>query len=201
VIIALMERCRGDRHHPVARVTKVAKVGAVKTGRNWCRSEQNDAVSCMTGLLESERPGCPTTARIPTRRKEAAREHANSPYPKSAKPELSSRFAKTPSRASGAPRTRSRDWVRFAKTPSRTSGAPRIRSRDWVRFAESPLRPRGSRRAPGQRLARPTGSPRAVRPRRWVETSPERRHYRLVRRRLRVRSAQGGLPLAVVHPD
>src|SRR5262249_16578207 len=88
VIIALMERCRGDRHHPVARVTKVAKVGAVKTGRNWCRSEQNDAVSCMTGLLESERPGCPTTARIPTRRKEAAREHANSPYPKSAKPEL-----------------------------------------------------------------------------------------------------------------
>src|SRR5262245_54032501 len=43
----------------------------------------------MSGLLGSGNPGCRTTVRIPTRRKEAARVHANSPYPKTAKPELS----------------------------------------------------------------------------------------------------------------
>jgi hypothetical protein len=43
----------------------------------------------MGGLLVAGDPGRLTTPRIPTGRKEAAREHANSPYPKSAKPEQS----------------------------------------------------------------------------------------------------------------
>src|SRR5436305_1677147 len=42
----------------------------------------------MGGLLGSGDPGCRPTVGIPTRRKEAARQHANLPYLKIAKPEL-----------------------------------------------------------------------------------------------------------------
>jgi hypothetical protein len=41
----------------VAIERKVAKVGAVKTGRNRCRSEWKVEVSCMCGLLVARGPG------------------------------------------------------------------------------------------------------------------------------------------------
>jgi hypothetical protein len=38
-------------------VMKVAKVGAVKTERNWSRRERKVGVSCMGGLLVARVPG------------------------------------------------------------------------------------------------------------------------------------------------
>src|SRR5215212_8399437 len=69
-------------------VRKVAKVGAVKTERNWSRSERKVGVSCMCGLLVARDPGCCATPRIHPWPKEDAIEHAYSPVARSAKPEL-----------------------------------------------------------------------------------------------------------------
>src|SRR5829696_5785707 len=69
-------------------VRKVAKVGAVKTDRNWSRSERKLGVSCMCGLLVARDPGCCATPRIHPWPKEDAIPHAYSPLAKSAKPEL-----------------------------------------------------------------------------------------------------------------
>src|SRR3954447_524648 len=74
-------------------VRKVAKLGAVKTDRNWSRSERKVGVSCMCGLLVARAPGCCATSRIHPWPKEDAIPHAYSPIAKSAKPELSSDFA------------------------------------------------------------------------------------------------------------
>src|SRR4051794_3632187 len=69
-------------------VRKVAKVGAVKTERNWSRSERKVGVSCMCGLLVARDPGCCTTPRIHPWPKEDAIERAYLPVARSAKPEL-----------------------------------------------------------------------------------------------------------------
>src|SRR3954452_17025959 len=55
---------------------KLSKLGAVKTERNWSRSERNVGVSCMGGLLVARVPGCCATPRIPPGRKEVAIPHA-----------------------------------------------------------------------------------------------------------------------------
>src|SRR5881227_824700 len=55
---------------------KLSKLGAVKTDRNWSRSERNVGVSCMGGLLVARVPGCCATPRIPPGRKEVAIPHA-----------------------------------------------------------------------------------------------------------------------------
>ncbi len=65
----------------MAMVRKVAKVGAVKTERNWSRSERKVGVSCMSGLLVARDPGCCATPRIHPWPKEDAIEHAYSPSP------------------------------------------------------------------------------------------------------------------------
>src|SRR3954447_9843115 len=70
-------------------VRKVAKLGAVKTVRNWSRSERNVGVSCMCGLLVARDPGCCATSRIHPWPEEDAIPHAYSPIAKSVKPELS----------------------------------------------------------------------------------------------------------------
>src|SRR5438270_12408313 len=69
-------------------VTKVAKVGAVKTERNWSRSERKVGVSCMCGLLVARDPGGCATPRIHPSPKEDAIEHAHSSFARSAKSEL-----------------------------------------------------------------------------------------------------------------
>src|SRR4051812_28250267 len=89
-----MERWRKERHHPVAMVRKVAKGGAVKTDRNWSRSERKVGVSCMCGLLVARAPGCCATPRIHPSPKEDAIEHAYTPVARSAKPELRPIFEK-----------------------------------------------------------------------------------------------------------
>src|SRR5947199_1048451 len=66
---------------------KVAKLGAVKTDRNWSRSERKLAVSCMGGLLVARVPGCRATSRIHPSRREVAIPHAYDAPAKSAKPE------------------------------------------------------------------------------------------------------------------
>src|SRR3954454_16200559 len=55
---------------------KLSKLGAVKTDRNWSRSERNVGVSCTGGLLVARVPGCCATPRIPPGRKEVAIPHA-----------------------------------------------------------------------------------------------------------------------------
>src|SRR3954454_19670512 len=55
---------------------KLSKLSAVKTDRNWSRSERNVGVSCMGGLLVARVPGCCATPRIPPGRKEVAIPHA-----------------------------------------------------------------------------------------------------------------------------
>src|SRR3954466_2123446 len=55
---------------------KLSKLGAVKTERNWSRSERNVGVSCTGGLLVARVPGCCATPRIPPGRKEVAIPHA-----------------------------------------------------------------------------------------------------------------------------
>src|SRR3954471_9423793 len=55
---------------------KLSKLGAVKTERNWSRSERKLGVSCMGGLLVARVPGCCATPRIPPGRKEVAIPHA-----------------------------------------------------------------------------------------------------------------------------
>src|SRR4051812_42711863 len=61
---------------------KLSKLGAVKTERNWSRSERNVGVSCMGGLLVARVTGCQATSRIHPNRKEVAIPHA---YPPSRK--------------------------------------------------------------------------------------------------------------------
>src|SRR5947199_4729916 len=67
---------------------KVAKLGAVKTDRNWSRSERKLAVSCMGGLLVARVPGCQETSRIHPSRREVAIPHAYAAPAKSTKPEV-----------------------------------------------------------------------------------------------------------------
>src|SRR3954454_8915872 len=74
---------------------KLSKLSAVKTDRNWSRSERNVGVSCTGGLLVARVPGCCATPRIPPGRKEVAIPHAylapgKVRNPKLAVPKLSS---------------------------------------------------------------------------------------------------------------
>src|SRR4051812_11131901 len=73
-------------------VTKVAKVGAVKTDRNCSRSGPKVGVSCMGGLLVARGPGCCATPRIHPWPKEDAIPHAYSPIARTAKREVSPRL-------------------------------------------------------------------------------------------------------------
>jgi hypothetical protein len=67
---------------------KVAKLGAVKTERNWSRRVRKLAVSCMGGLLVARVPGWLETSRIHPSHREVAIPHAYAAPAKSAKPEL-----------------------------------------------------------------------------------------------------------------
>src|SRR5947208_6882765 len=90
---SVMNRRRVQRHHPVATVTKTAKVGAVKTDRKRRSRSRKVAVSCISGLLEARHPGGMAHPRISSVPKEVAIPHAYGTGSKSTKPELSPRRA------------------------------------------------------------------------------------------------------------
>src|SRR4051794_9847857 len=108
---------------------KLSKLGAVKTDRNWSRSERNVGVSCTGGLLVARVPGCCATPRIPPGRKEVAIPHAYLAPGKVRNPNSGS-APEDPSPAAGAnPATAARSGAHVAPgTHARSAPAGNARS-------------------------------------------------------------------------